>query len=114
MRILFCGDRNWTDREKIARAFDVYKPTVVIEGEARGADRLCRNEALSRGIHVEVYPALWTRYGRAAGPIRNTQMLDEGHPDAVVAFHSNISQSKGTADMIRQAEARGITTYLIV
>lgn len=43
-----------------------------------------------------------------AGPIRNKQMLLEERPDKVVAFHNDLSKSRGTADMLRQAEKRGI------
>lgn len=113
MRILFCGDRNWTDAEKIAKAFDRLQPTLVIEGEARGADSLARDEAKRRGIMVLPFPAEWELYGRAAGPIRNRQMLDEGEPDLVVGFHSNIEASKGTRDMLKQAVKRGIPIEVV-
>ena len=66
------------------------------------------------GFEVEDYPANWNLHGRAAGPIRNKQMLDEGKPDIVYAFHPNISESKGTKDMVRQAKNRGIETIVIV
>jgi hypothetical protein len=106
MRILFCGDI-------IRAAFDRLNPTVVIEGEARGADQLCRKEAVLRGIEVLRFPAQWERYGRGAGPIRNQQMLDEGQPDMVVAFHPDLARSKGTADMVKRAEAAGIPCEVI-
>ncbi len=82
--------------------------TVIIQGMCRGADKIARNFARLRGHVVMGYPADWDRYGRAAGPIRNKQMLDEGKPDLVIAFHNNIDQSKGTADMIEQARKAGI------
>lgn len=49
------------------------------------------------------FPALWDKHGRAAGPIRNTQMLDEGRPDLVLAFHRDLSESKGTRNMVEQS-----------
>lgn len=113
MRILFCGDRNWIDQGKVIDAFIKYQPTVVIEGQASGADLMSRVEAEKRGITVLPFPADWARYGRAAGPIRNRQMLEEGKPELVVAFHSNISASKGTANMVRQAERAGIKVVVI-
>ena len=51
--------------------------------------------AAGRGIPVEVCKADWQGLGRAAGPIRNQQMLDEGQPDLVIAFPGGI----GTANM---------------
>lgn len=41
----------------------------------------------------------------ASGPIRNSQMLKEGKPDRIIAFHDHIDQSKGTTDMLMKAKA---------
>lgn len=77
--------------------------TCVIEGEARGADKLGAAWAARNDVPVEKYPADWNRYGRGAGPVRNKQMIVEGKPDLVVAFSYDIKNSKGTANMIAQA-----------
>ncbi len=123
MKVLVCGaaprrrtgDRGWTKREAIGRELIERPPlTIIIEGEAEGADLLARDVAEELGFPVEPYPAEWKRYGRAAGPIRNRQMLDEGQPDLVLAFHANIAASTGTADMLGQAKKRGIPTRLLV
>ena len=108
MRILFCGDRNWTDYKVIADVIGELRPTVVIEGEAKGADKMAQECAEYHGIEVLAFPAHWERYGAAAGPIRNRQMLDEGKPDMVVAFHNDIQNSKGTLNMVNQALKRGL------
>ena len=116
MRVLVCGDRYWSDREMLFSVLDslhAARPiTCVIEGEARGADTLGRLWAEAHGIQVEKFPALWERYGRAAGPIRNSQMLLEGKPDLVVGFHPDILQSKGTRNMLKIAKAAGVETKL--
>lgn len=113
MRVLICGDRNWTSVESILTQIEHYQPSVVIEGEARGADTIAREVANHLGIPVLAFPADWETYGRAAGPIRNAQMLKEGRPDLVLAFHENIEQSKGTKNMITIAEKAGIPTKVI-
>ena len=59
------------------------------------------------------FPADWKKYGRAAGPIRNKQMLNEGKPDLVLAFHTNIENSKGTKSMIQIAKKSEIKIILI-
>jgi len=51
-----------------------------------------------------VFLANWRTHGKAAGPIRNQQMLDEGRPHLVVAFPGGT----GTADMVRRAKAAGV------
>jgi len=83
--------------------------TIIVEGEAEGADLLARSVAEELGFHVEPYPANWTQYGRAAGPIRNKQMLDEGQPHLVIYFHDDLAKSTGTRDMVKKAKERGIT-----
>ncbi len=113
MRILVCGDRNWTDKDKIKQTLALLQPDVVIEGEARGADTIGRKVAEGMGVEVLPFPAQWSRYGRAAGIMRNQQMLDEGKPTLVLAFHSDLPNSKGTKDMVRRARKAGIKTQVI-
>lgn len=115
-RALICGDRNWTDHEPIRAWLDKLKDwgyDTLIEGEAPGADSIARDEAYAMGFTVLKFPANWRKYGRAAGPIRNRQMLEEGKPDIVVGFHPNILASRGTKDMLTQAKKRGIETVLV-
>jgi ABC-type sugar transport system substrate-binding protein len=40
-------------------------------------------------------------------------MIDEHHPDIVLAFHSNIKESKGTRDMCYKAKKAGIPVIVI-
>lgn len=103
MRILFCGDRNWTNYKVIADVMGDLRPSVVIEGEASGADTMAAEAADYFGIPVLPFTANWEKYGSAAGPIRNNQMLKEGRPDLVVAFHNDLQNSKGTLNMVNQA-----------
>ena len=84
---------------------------VVIEGEAQGADTMARQIAYGMQLAVHAWPAQWYKYGRAAGPIRNGQMLAES-PDLVLAFHDNIGSSKGTKDMIARAKKAGVPVRL--
>jgi hypothetical protein len=112
MRVLVCGDRNWDDFPYLCNVLDEIHSretiTLVIEGEARGADTMSRLWAEHHHIPVAKYPADWHTYGRAAGPIRNRQMLREGHPDLVVAFHRNIVESKGTRNMVEISMKAGV------
>lgn len=64
--------------------------------------------ATELGCQVEVFPADWKKYGRAAGPIRNNEMLDSD-PDVVLAFHDSLETSKGTKHCVEQALKRGMT-----
>jgi hypothetical protein len=120
-KVLICGDRNWLDRETICAWIAMLQDwgyKFVIEGEAPGADTIAREEAeaahmiiLSRDSTAKGFPAQWSQYGRAAGPIRNREMLDQ-RPDLVLAFHPDITKPKGTADCIKEAKRRGIEVIL--
>ncbi len=112
MRVLICGDRNWSDVELIHSNLPS-ETVAVIHGGCRGADRIGGAVAESLGISVEVFPARWERYGRGAGPIRNEQMLDQGKPDLVIAFHPDLTKSRGTRNLVGLARKRGIRTIII-
>jgi len=118
MRVLVCGARDYDDKSLLFSTLDDLAAShdfeVVIEGGARGADTLAREWAELRNIPIEEYRANWKEYGRAAGPIRNKQMLNEGHPDMVVAFPKTVlTESRGTKDMVKQATKARITTIVV-
>ncbi|HEV7285225.1 MAG TPA: DUF2493 domain-containing protein [Kaistia sp.] len=104
MRVLVCGGRDFADRPRLNVALDGLKPSFLIHGGAPGADALADYWADIRGIPHRTFPADWNTHGKAAGPIRNQRMIDEGKPDLVIAFPGG----RGTADMIRRAKAAGI------
>jgi 8-oxo-dGTP pyrophosphatase MutT (NUDIX family) len=111
VKILVTGDRNWKDRDAIRIAFERFKPTLVVEGESAGADRLAREVAEEMGIPVEPHPADWPRFGEMAGPIRNGEMIAT-NPEIVLAFHDSLNESRGTADCVRKAQAVVVATGL--
>ena len=117
MRVLICGSRYWDDYETIERVLrELHQSAgveLVIHGGARGADTLGGRAAGALNIPVRVYPALWSQYGRSAGIRRNEQMLREGRPDRILAFHADIAQSRGTKHMIAIAEAANVYVNLV-
>lgn len=108
MRVLVCGGRDFSDCKLVFDTLDqLAKSEVVdciIEGDARGADRIAGAWAKRRRVDLRLFPADWTKYGKAAGPIRNQKMLDTGRPDLCIAFPGG----SGTADMVRRARAAGV------
>lgn len=126
MRVLICGDRAYDDPAPICRLLLILQTTygaslVLIHGAAPGADTIAAETALQLGIAIDRPPTPENRLGgypyikklgRAGGPVRNRQMLVEGQPNVVYAFHDAIEQSKGTADMLRQAKKAGVPAYL--
>jgi predicted Fe-Mo cluster-binding NifX family protein len=107
MRVIVCGGRNYTEeeviRKRLALLRDEHPDAIVIHGAAPGADAWSGYVAGTLGLTVEVHPANWAKHGRAAGPIRNQEMLDSG-VDLVIAFPGG----RGTEDMIKRAERAGV------
>jgi hypothetical protein len=112
-RILVTGSRDWDDAETLATALDEHaKPgSVLIHGGARGADRLAGriwDDWIQDGIDLlpaEVYPADWSRYGKAAGYRRNAHMVALG---ATVCLAFPLGESRGTRGCMALAEKAGI------
>ena len=116
IRLIVAGTRTFDDyvlmREKLDRIIlglrEDYSgaPVVIISGNAKGADQLGIRYAMERNLSFRRFPAQWHQYGKAAGPMRNAQMLayaKEGIP-ALAAFWDG--KSRGTDNMI-QAAGRG-------
>jgi hypothetical protein len=109
MRVLVTGGRAYDNRNRLTRALDSlhakHPITTLIHGNAPGADTLAADWPRTRGVTAISYPANWKQHAKAAGPIRNQQMINLGKPDAVVAFPGG----KGTADMLAKARAANIS-----
>lgn len=111
MTIIITGSRGWADKERIKQAFIEHKVTRVINGRARlGADRLAWEVARELGISTVSYPANWIKHGRAAGVIRNQEMLDKEPAEMLLAFWDG--SSRGTKDMIDRAKAKGMNIVI--
>lgn len=107
MKVLVCGSRDWTDKDRIADVLADYAPNhpTIIHGDARGADLIADRVARTYGYAVKPFAADWYGMGRRAGIVRNLRMLDE-NPDLVIAFQ--INGSRGTQHTIDEARKRGI------
>lgn len=103
VKVLICGGRDFSDDSKVLRVLKRVKPSLVITGGCRGADRLADRIAERLGIPRAVYPANWNGEGKKAGILRNQRMLDEAWPDLVIAFPGG----RGTEDMVTRAEQAG-------
>lgn len=113
MKVLVTGSRKYSDKENVFSVLDALHfeegISLVIHGAATGADHFAHLWAKENNILDAPHPADWDQYGRAAGPIRNRQMLIEEEPDLVVAFPGGA----GTKNMIDQALKRNFKVQLI-
>ena len=129
MKLLVTGDREWDRTDSMVDAFeDLFgtynvKPSdiILIHGNCRGADKMAGEIGEFLGIDVRSYPAHWRHtdeclkdcremQGRPAGVIRNSKMLKENPDiDLALVFHTDLTKSKGTRDMVGKLEKAGIT-----
>lgn len=116
--MLVCGGRDFADLRLLHFQLDMIHYArgtkggdidVLIHGDAKGADRLARDWARSRGVPIAAFPADWKKYPKFAGPIRNRKMLVVGKPELVVAFVGG----RGTQDMVRQARRAGVEVICV-
>lgn len=112
MKILVTGSRNFNDQAMMWEVLDTLDITHVVEGGARGADRLAKAYAIEHEIPYSEHPANWERHGRSAGPIRNQAMLDR-HPDIDVVVAFPRADSIGTWDMISKAVEHDIDVRVV-
>src|SRR5262245_41427687 len=99
-RVLVCGGRYYNDRGRVFDVLDALhkqqRIEIVIQGGATGADELARTWADLNNVEVATHLPDWNAHGRAAGPIRNQEMIDVSEPNLAVAFPGG----RGTADMV--------------
>jgi ABC-type sugar transport system substrate-binding protein len=117
IRVLVTGDRAWWCHDLaeavMARLLARYGPhLVIVHGAASGVDAAFDDAAFDAGVDREPHPAEWGKHGRAAGPIRNGEMVIAGAA-LCLAVHRKLATSKGTKDCVKQALAAGIPVWLI-
>lgn len=109
MIILICGGRDYNDYDALNRAMTEllpFRPKMVIEGGATGADRLGRQWAIDNGVHYATVPALWDHFGKSAGYRRNAVMLML-EPSYCIALPGG----RGTANMIDLCQRAEVTVW---
>ena len=112
-RVVISGSRSFKDYELFARALalvleDLKDEVELVSGHAEGADRFAERFAEERGLPIKVMEPDWKTYGRAAGLVRNRQMLEYAAEETpyVIAFWEGAS--RGTKNTVKTAQKLGI------
>lgn len=89
-------------------------PSLVVVGGAPGVDTTAQHWAELNNIPVAVHKANWDAHGRAAGPIRNMEMIESHDVDLGLFFPSGLSRksSPGTFDMLDKTRAAGVEALI--
>ena len=103
------GCRDFCDVAYIFRCLDEYienlcdQDITFISGHCSGVDTAAEKYAELKGFKTLIFPAEWKKYGKAAGPIRNKQMVEAA--DVVIAFWDG--RSRGTKSLVVLAKKFG-------
>lgn len=102
--VAFVGSREFPFLFMIEEIMDRVGRCTVISGGARGVDRVAETAANALGYPKIILKADWDKHGKAAGPIRNGEMVKLAQ--AAMVFWDG--QSRGTQDFIRKAKKKKI------
>ena len=111
--VLVSGKRDFTDYIVFRCILDkslasINDNIIIVEGGARGTDALAKQYAIEHHYEFIEFPADWDKYGRAAGIIRNDEMVNFIKDKTCKAFFFWDGQSRGTGDCLRRAKRAGI------
>lgn len=115
--ITVAGPRDYTNSEFVyseldkilSRIINRYNRRIhIVEGGAAGVDAIAKQYAISRNMLFTEVRAEWNKFGRSAGPIRNSKMAEISN--YCIAFYRG---SKGTASMILEALKKDKNVYLV-
>ena len=111
MKVIIAGGRNIFDARLIPIAVQKsgFQITEVVCGMAKGVDTLGKLWAEENGIPVKEFPANWSKFHRAAGPIRNAEMAN--YADALIAIMK--PGSKGTRCMVDLAKKKNLRVFIL-
>lgn len=116
-RVLITGSREWRNPDAMRDALVAARreangiPMVLICGGARGADSMAADFGdQAYDCRVELHEADWNAKGKAAGFIRNQEMVDSG-ADLCLAFFSVEAENRGTMDCVKRAVKAGIEVW---
>lgn len=112
-RIVVSGARDWTSRSRVESSLKRFnsKSCTLIHGDCKGLDKMAGEVAKELGFEVIAFPAQWDKYGRAAGPIRNIEMLKQ-KPNVIIIFHDNLDKSRGTLSFVKSAIKMGYSNIM--
>lgn len=111
MKIVVTGGRDYTNREHLYRVLAALNPISIRVGDCpTGVDKFVWDWVEGKTTGIKVYEADWAKHGRAAGPIRNQQMIRENQDaNLVIAFPGG----NGTENCVRNAIKYGLVVLRV-
>ena len=118
MKLIIAGGRDFNDYRLLEKSVNEYRykntdnldtDIQIISGGANGADRLGERYAEENNLALKIFSADWNKWGKSAGPRRNTEMAE--YADTLMAFYDG--KSKGTSNMILTAKIKNLKVHII-
>lgn len=116
MKVIIAGGRDFNDYELLKAELNLIlcirvmrEDLEILSGGAKGADALGEQYAKEYNVPVKRFPADWNKYGKSAGPIRNTEMAK--YAEGCIVFWDG--KSKGTKNMIETARNHRLILHVI-
>lgn len=117
MRVIIAGSRDLEIAPELMQEIieeSGFEITELVTGKAKGIDTSGENWAKTIGMfredQIKPFPAMWDLLGKAAGPIRNSQMAN--YAEALIAIPHPTKKSSGTHDMISKAKKNGLKVFV--
>lgn len=115
MKVIIAGGRQlpisenkiWLVSDAIHKSGWKDQITEIVSGGCRGIDLAGEQFADDYKIPVKRFMPDWEHEGKAAGPIRNSQMAN--YADALILIWDG--SSRGSADMLKKAQAKNLLIY---
>ena len=105
MILSIVGTRDYTNYDNFKNIVNKYIeevgiPQEIVSGGAKGVDTLAEIYAHEHNIPIKIFKPDWSKFGRAAGILRNTDIIN--YSTHVLALPNE--KSVGTIDSINKAK----------
>lgn len=110
MKTIIAGSRSILSYQKMLEAVreSQFFISEVVSGGAKGVDQLGEKYAQEYHLPLKRFLPDWTRFGKRAGILRNTEMGN--YAEALIALWDG--NSRGTQHMIEYAKKKGLRVYV--
>ena len=101
MKIVVTGGRDYDDWAMVDEVLTRLNPSHIYVGDCpTGVDKMVQDWADLYKVNYTIFTANWDKFKKAAGPLRNTEMLKKaGDKATVIAFPGG----KGTDNCVKTA-----------
>lgn len=116
MIFIFTGGRDYKNAvfvDTVVANLDLDFAHIYVGDCPSGLDFFAQEAAKLTGIKKTVFRADWGSHGKAAGPIRNREMLMAACASGAAVCVFAFPGGRGTADCVKQAKKLGVPVFTL-